>query len=511
MNALLQVVAKVTGSWQLLLVVALMFVGLAVFVYDASMPIYYRQIRLNFVHFLLFLLVSTLAIAILILALQSYATPHLLLSTSATSMVLMLLIIIWSTPQVDKFSSLDEVSVGTTKSINEKRKQSVISKAVCSMIILLLPALLLAHVHKNKDFYLKNLDEFDRLMQEPSSPEVTPQQQSGSIGQYLRAINLHFIGATQVVCSDAETECKRFKTRLSEIADNRAIFIVKTIFYFMILYLIFRYYGRVVQIHYEHKPKDPESLGLQNDVIKQCSQILSLSAAFLFALIISGVDFTSLGVFGGLIGAGLSVALRDLLGNVISGVLLLWDRTIKKDDVITVLPSSSSDTGSTYAIVQRMTMRYTIVQDRNEVRRLIPNSLLTNNIVENWTHEEKMVRLRVLIGVDYETDLRLARSLLESVCYEVPRIETKNHPPKAVVLGFGDYSINFALRFWISDPEKGIRPVLSDLYIAIYERFREEDIKIPYPRQDLQLLSPRPTQAQRDFLTEQSSALEAAT
>ena len=201
--------------------------------------------------------------------------------------------------------------------------------------------------------------------------------------------------------------------------------------------------------------------------------------------------FRSLGVFGGLIGAGLSVALRDLLANVIAGVLLLWDRTIKKDDVITVLPSSSSDTGSTYAIVQRMTMRYTIVQDRNDVRRLIPNSLLTNNIVENWTHEENMVRLRVLIGVDYDTDLRLVRTILEAVCYEIPRIDTKKNPPKAVVLGFGDYSINFALRFWISDPNKGIRPVLSDLYIAIYERLKEEGIKIPYPRQELQILRPQ--------------------
>jgi small-conductance mechanosensitive channel len=174
----------------------------------------------------------------------------------------------------------------------------------------------------------------------------------------------------------------------------------------------------------------------------------------------------------------------------VAGILLLWDKTIKKKDVITIGPSDSNDTGATYAIVEKMTMRYTVVQDRNEVRRLIPNSLLTNSIVENWTHEDNKVRLRVLVGVDYGTDLRLARTILESVCYEVDRIYTKDRfAPKAVVLGFGDSSINFALRFWIEDAQRGIRPILSDLYIAIYERLTEENIKIPYPRRDLHIVS----------------------
>ena len=181
---------------------------------------------------------------------------------------------------------------------------------------------------------------------------------------------------------------------------------------------------------------------------------------------------------------------ESIVGNLVAGALLLWDKTIKRKDVITVAPSDSGDTGGTYAIVEKMTMRYTVVQDRNEVRRLIPNSLLTNSVVENWTHEDNKVRLRVVVGVDYGTDLRLARTILESVCYEVDRIHTKErHAPKAVVVGFGDYAVNFALRFWIEDAQKGIRPILSDLYIAIYERFAEQKIRIPYPRRDLHIVS----------------------
>jgi len=134
-----------------------------------------------------------------------------------------------------------------------------------------------------------------------------------------------------------------------------------------------------------------------------------------------------------------------------------------------------------------MTMRYTVVEDRNEVRRLIPNSKLTDNTIENWTHEDRSVRLRVLVDVDYNTDLRMARTLLESVCYEVPKIDTKKQPPKAVVMGFGDSAIHMSLRFWVNEPHKGIRPILSDVYIAITERFKEEGIKIPYPQRELHM------------------------
>jgi small-conductance mechanosensitive channel len=392
---------------------------------------------------------------------------------------------IWCKPSVAELSLIGDEDTRSQSASMEVGSERITHKLAYSIVVLIVPAILVAHVHKNRQLYLNDVSKFERIM------DGRDNTGENRLAQYGSAIRLYFFYSGQIDCSESDSDCTNLKHRIADSQNNRGLFLVKTSYLFLLFYLVFSFYGRVVEIHYKNKPKDPSSLGLQSDVIKQCSQILSLSAAFLFALIAAGVNFASLGVFGGLIGAGLSVALRDLLANVIAGVLLLWDRTIKKDDVITVLPSSSSDTGSTYAIVQRMTMRYTIVQDRNDVRRLIPNSLLTNNIVENWTHEENMVRLRVLIGVDYDTDLRLVRTILEAVCYEIPRIDTKKNPPKAVVLGFGDYSINFALRFWISDPNKGIRPVLSDLYIAIYERLKEEGIKIPYPRQELQILRPK--------------------
>jgi len=377
-----------------------------------------------------------------------------------------------------------------------------------------MPLLLLAHVYSNSDVYLHVLGDYERQLSVQPAPQASVQEgrETGdsnaggrentkqtdpprNLASYVRIINLHYLTSTKITCQQNDVECRNLQNLLSKTQDSRVVFLAKVIFYFLIFYLIFRYYAQVLQVRYSYDVNNEEGLGLRQDVIKQCSQIASVSGAFLLALIVGGVDFTSLGVFGGLIGAVLSVALKDMLGNLVAGVLLLWDKTIKKQDVITVSRSDSSDTGGTYAIVEKMTMRYTVVQDRNEVRRLIPNSLLTNSIVENWTHEDNKVRLRVLVGVEYGTDLRLARSILESVCYEVDRIYTKGrYAPKAVVLGFGDYSVDFALRFWIEDAYKGIRPVLSDLHIAVYERLKEEKINIPYPRSDMRIISKEETE-----------------
>lgn len=192
-------------------------------------------------------------------------------------------------------------------------------------------------------------------------------------------------------------------------------------------------------------------------------------------------------MFAGLLGAGISVALKDVIGNMVSGALLLWDKTIKKNDVITIAKTEGSETGSSYAVVKKMTLRNTIVEDRNEVRRLIPNSILTNSVVENWTHGGNLVRLAVEVPVAYGSDLHLAREILESVCYEVEKVVKHPNRPVAVISSFGDSGIAFSLRFWIQNAHEGIRPVLSAVRWHAWERLKQEGIQIPFPQRDVHL------------------------
>lgn len=486
--------------WQICFVFSLIAVGLESLVFSASVPRYYRKVLSHIVNFFLFLFLSSAVFAILSSIFRKQTTPYVIIAFGIVALCLMLFVIIWLVPPKEA-AQLEKNHLGLAAP-----QRRLLFKVFVSAIIFLSPIFLVIHVHKYRDYYLSNLILYDNFLSRTLPPgqgalNITAEPK-GLSAAYAETIDLHFFTNTKMQCVPSDSDCVKLQNLITKTQNNRAFFLVKTFFYFLCLYLVFQYYGRLVEIGYKHRPRIPGDLGLQSDVIEQCSHIGAIISAFLFALVLAGVDFSSLGLFAGLIAAGLSVAMKDLLGNVVAGLLLLWGRTIKANDVITIPRSESSDTGATYGVVQRMTMRYTIVEDRNEVRRLIPNSKLTDSTIENWTHEDQTVRLRVLVDVDYDTDLRLARAILESVCYEVPKIDTKKQAPKAVVVGFGQSAIHFSLRFWIHDPHKGIRPILSDVYIAITERFKEEGIKIPVPQRELRFSPPEhpETEQQRKIL-----------
>ncbi|MDX6529136.1 MAG: hypothetical protein QOH41_1426 [Blastocatellia bacterium] len=510
---------KESVLWQICFVFSLVGIGIEAIAANASLPAYYKKVRSNIVNFFLFIFLSSSSLATLTLLLRKESKPYVVIGVAITSLCLMLFVIIWLVPSKQR-----KAKKGKPSHVAPGAKW-LIPKVFYSAILFVSPVLLVTHVYTNRDYYTSNLDAYNAFLtptptptpaQSPtltslptpmpiptpmalSKPQATsnPAPVSNGLSRYASAMELHFLMNTKMLCAQSDTNCLRLQNLILGTQNNRLLFLAKVIYYFLCLYLILNYYGRLLELRHKHRPKGAGDLGLESDVIEQCSHIVSVSVAFLLALVLVGVDFSSLGVFAGLIGAGLSVAMKDILENVVAGVLLLWGQTIKAKDVITIPRSESSDTGATYGVVKRMTMRYTIVEDRNEVRRLIPNSKLTNSTIENWTHEENAVRLRVMVDVDYDTDLRMARRILESICYEVPKIDTKKQAPKAVVTGFGDSAIHFSLRFWINDPDKGIRPILSDLYIAISERFKEEGIKIPYPRRDLRMI-PRDTRRNQE-------------
>jgi small-conductance mechanosensitive channel len=477
-----------TLVWQIGLVLCLITIGTMCILLSASLPRYCRIIRSNLVNYFLFLSLSSTTITALSSIFKKQAPPYFVAGFAIATFTAMIFTIVWMVPSKDSTRSYSEAP-------RTQFLKSVFFKFVYSAILFGMPVILGIHVYKYGESYLANLRAYQEFIVKTSPPgqAALVLEPASAPVKYAQAIDLHFLSNTKLQCAQSVSDCVKIQNLLNRSQNNRPLFLAKLLFYFVCLYLVFRFYGVLVEVRYKRKPRIPGDLGLQSDVVEQCTQIIAVSAALLLALIIAGVDFSSLGIFAGLLAAGLSVAMKDVLGNVVAGVLLLWGKTIKANDVITIPRSESSDTGATYGVVRRMTMRYTVVEDRNEVRRLIPNSKLTDNTIENWTHEDRSVRLRVLVDVDYHTDLRQARTLLESVCYEVPKIDTKKQPPKAVVIGFGESAIHMSLRFWVNEPHKGIRPILSDVYIAIAERFEEEGIKIPYPQRELHMTTAEPT------------------
>ena len=202
--------------------------------------------------------------------------------------------------------------------------------------------------------------------------------------------------------------------------------------------------------------------------------------AFLFALKSVGINLTTFAVFSGAIGVGIGFGLQRIFSNFISGFILLFDRSIKPGDVITV--------GERFGWVQSLHARYVVVKDRDGVETLIPNENLITSEVTNWSYSDRAVRQRIPVQISYNNDPESAMNLLLEAAEDKDRV-LKSPEPAVRLIGFGDNGINLELRIWIDDPESGIASVVSDVNLAIWKKFKENNISIPFPQHDVHIIS----------------------
>ena len=126
---------------------------------------------------------------------------------------------------------------------------------------------------------------------------------------------------------------------------------------------------------------------------------------------------------------------------------------------------------------------------RDGIEHLIPNEDLITKGVENWSYSTSVVRLRIPIGISYKADVRKAMALCLEAAAEVPRV-IGDPKPACLFKGFGDSAIELELRIWISDPSSGVANVKSEVLLLLWDRFRENEIEIPFPQRDLHLKPP---------------------
>lgn len=209
-------------------------------------------------------------------------------------------------------------------------------------------------------------------------------------------------------------------------------------------------------------------------------KIVLITLAIIIAINSVGIDLTALAVFGGALGVGVGFGLQRVVGNLISGVILLVDKSIKPGDVIAV--------SGTYGWVTALGGRYVSVVTRDGVEHLIPNEMLISERVENWTHTHSRTRLKANIGVHYASDVHQAIQICIDAAAESERVLT-DPEPKCLLIEFGDSSVNLQLRFWISDAHNGVQNITSEILLRIWDKFKEAGVEIPYPQRDLHLRS----------------------
>lgn len=214
--------------------------------------------------------------------------------------------------------------------------------------------------------------------------------------------------------------------------------------------------------------------------LTKLSKFVLLVVAFVLALDTVGIDLTALKVFGGALGVGLGFGLQRIASNFISGFIVLFDRSIRPGDVISIQ--------DTFGWVQELHARYIVVRDRDGVERLIPNETLITTEVINWSYTDRNVRLKVPVSVSYDDDPEQALQLLLKAAFANPRVLAEP-APAARLIAFGDNGIELELRVWIQDPQGGVANVRSDINRAIWREFKAAGITIPYPQRDLHIRS----------------------
>lgn len=210
------------------------------------------------------------------------------------------------------------------------------------------------------------------------------------------------------------------------------------------------------------------------------STLISYSAAtiaFLSVLAINGLNLASLAVVLGGLGVGIGFGLQELTKNLVSGLTLLVERKLQVGDYV--------EFGGLAGYIKEIAIRATVIRTFDGGDVIVPNSNLISNQVLNWSYQNFTGKIRLSIGVAYDSDAILVTETLLNSAYMEPAA-LHDPPPKVLFKGFGDNALEFELWVWVSRIDEGIT-VRSSLNFIIDYNFRQAGIKIPFPQREVWL------------------------
>ncbi len=252
--------------------------------------------------------------------------------------------------------------------------------------------------------------------------------------------------------------------------------VIKSVFYLFILL----YFATFVSSFAERRVLKSTSLTRSSQVlVAKIIRVLLIVIALLIGITSSGIDLSLFAVFGGAVGLGVGFGLQKGVSNLFSGMLLLVDRSIEPGDVIEI-----PEIG-TFGWVNHMAARYTEIVTRDNKSFLIPNEDFITQRVVNWSHGNSLIRIEVQFGVHYDSDPHAVKALAEDAAANAHERICEDPSPVCHLTEFGDSSLNFKLRFWIQDAERGVTNMRGAVMLALWDAFKDNNIEIPYPHRDV--------------------------
>ena len=281
---------------------------------------------------------------------------------------------------------------------------------------------------------------------------------------------LHILGLLDDVSSFLEEQ----SLRLGEL-DISILDVVKG----FIGFFFFMWLAGLISSFVSNRIETVEEMGGSMKVlVSKLIRVALYVVAFLMTLGVMGVNLTALTVFGGALGLGIGFGLQKVVSNLVSGVIILLDKSIEPGDVIEI--------EGTYGWINSLNLRYASVITRDNKEHLIPNENMITNPVINWSYSSELVRIRAPIGISYHSDIRLAMELAEGAAKTIDRV-VEMPAPRCNLMGFGDSAVDLELRFWIKDPTNGVGRVRSLVLLEVWDRFKENNIDFPYPQRDVHI------------------------
>lgn len=265
-----------------------------------------------------------------------------------------------------------------------------------------------------------------------------------------------------------EASFKIGAVRISAYLIIKAIFVFITLFWFSSLI-------RAKSKYYIDSTKSIQTS--TKGIISKAIDIFVYTAVFVILLKTFGVDLTTLAVIGGAVGVGIGFGLQKIASNFISGIILLFEKSVEIGDIVEL------DNGNIYGTVKHFGGRYTLVEAMDGKEIMIPNEEFIINKVTNWTYSNNRARIEIILGVAHGTDLEKAREIMIESAKENPRC--LSYPEiECYVTNFGEYDIKITLYFWISDIVGGRMKPKGEVLMAIWKKFQESGIKIPVPQRE---------------------------
>ncbi|HMB68540.1 MAG TPA: mechanosensitive ion channel domain-containing protein [bacterium] len=193
-----------------------------------------------------------------------------------------------------------------------------------------------------------------------------------------------------------------------------------------------------------------------------------------------GIDLTALFAAGAFFAVAMGFAMQNITQNFVSGVILLVERTIKPQDVLEV--------EGRMVRVLHLGTRATVVRTLDEEELIVPNSVLVQSTVTNYTLRDPLVRLRVMVGVTYDSDMKQVRQVLEHATAELPW-RSRQRDPVILMKAFGSSSVDWEVSVWVEEPWR-LAGHSSELHEAIWFALKDAGIVIAFPQLDLHLDPP---------------------